>query len=119
MEQVNEPIASSANDPWVSPYPNLTKDEFLTMILMGASKTRYQLGFFILNTLHFIQIDRSYYYCQDNQKCKICLIPIIFSGFEGDVETTMLPSFGLYVFDKLFFFWIVFSFLFIISYLNF
>ena len=48
MEQVNEPIASSANDPWVSLYPNLTKDEFLTMILMAASKTRYQLGFFIL-----------------------------------------------------------------------
>ena len=42
---------------------------------MGASKTRYQLLFFILNTLHSIQNDGSNYcYCQGNQKYKMCTI---------------------------------------------
>ena len=53
-------------------------------------KTRYQLVFCILTTLHFIQNDGGCYcYCQDNQKCKMCTIPIIFSGFEKYVENNI------------------------------
>ena len=45
------------------------------------------MGFCILNTLHFIDNDESYYcYCQDNQKCKMCMLPIFFSNFEKETE---------------------------------
>ena len=78
QQQQQEQQQQKPATPGVSLYASLTKDEFKKMILMGASKTRYQLVFFILNTLHFIQIDGDYYcYCQDNQKCKVCTIPII------------------------------------------
>ena len=41
--------------------------------------------------MHFIQNDGGYYcYCQDNEKCKIFTIPIIFSGFEKGVENNII-----------------------------
>ena len=55
----------TTEDPWISEYANLTKDEFEKMILMGEKKTKYQLVFFIRNTLHLIVNDGNYWcYCQ-------------------------------------------------------
>lgn len=73
------------------------------MILMGVSKTRYQLGFFVLNTLHFIVNDGSYWcYCQGKQKYKTCILPIIFSDFEKYVEKNIFNySFLSWYYTKL------------------
>ena len=71
----------------------MTKEEFQNLILMGKSKTRYKIVYFILNTLHKIVNSGDWYcYCPDIEdgKCKICTIPIIFSNFEKEVEKIFL-----------------------------
>ena len=50
----------TTSDPWFSPYANLMKDELNKIILMGEKKTRSQLVFLVLNTLHFIVNDGGY-----------------------------------------------------------
>ena len=60
---------------------------FKKLILMGKTKTKYQLVYFILNTLHHIVNSGGYYcYCGDMNKGKMCAIPIIFTGFKKDIE---------------------------------
>ena len=87
MEQTT---ATKSTTTTVLEYSTMSKEDFKKLILMGKSKTRYQLVYIILNTLHHIVSAASYYYyCYDNEHCKICPIPIIFSNFEKDVEKDM------------------------------
>lgn len=84
MEQTT---ATKSTTTTVLEYSTMSKEDFKKLILMGKSKTRYQLVYIILNTLHHIVSAASYYYyCYDNEHCKICPISIIFSNFEKDVE---------------------------------
>ena len=53
--------------------------------------------YFLLNTLHKIVSAGSYYCYCDEEKCKICTIPVIFIDFEIDVEKN--------IFDYNFLFW--------------
>ena len=77
---------------WKSEYSNMSKEEFKSLILMGK-KSRYEILYFILNTLLQIFYDSDwYYYCEhfkNNSKCKICTIPLIFSNFEEDIKKNM------------------------------
>lgn len=57
MEQANTVPEHSA----------MNKEEFRKLILMGKSKSRYELMFFILNTLHHI-VNSASYCCYCNEK---------------------------------------------------
>ena len=63
---------------------------------MGKSETRYELVYFILNSLHNI-VNNGYYcrYCEEKRKCKI--FAVIFFAFEKDAQKNM--------FDVTFLFW--------------
>ena len=63
---------------------------------MGKSETRYELVYFILNSLHNI-VNNGYYccYCEEKRKCKI--FSVIFFAFEKDAQKNM--------FDVTFLFW--------------
>ena len=76
-------VLPSQNPPPTSQKTQQLKKKF---ILIGKSKTRYQLVYFLLNTLHKIVSAGSYYCHCDEEKCKICTIPVIFIDFEIDVE---------------------------------
>lgn len=86
MEQTT---ATKSATTTVSEYSTMSKQDFKKLILMGKSKTRYQLVYIILNTLYHTVSAASYHYCYDNEHCKIYPIPIIFSNFEKDVEKDM------------------------------
>ena len=88
-----------------SEYATMTKDEFKKYILMSKPKSRCQLVYFILNTLHNI-IEAPYLtyycYCQSQEKWKICTIPIIFRNFEKDIENNIFDcNFLLWYYTKL------------------
>ena len=71
---------------------------------MGRTKARYELVFFILNTLNNIVDSRSYCYCDEkkDKKCQICIIPIIFRDFEKDVaENIFKYNFLFWYYTKL------------------
>lgn len=93
MEQIN-----------TSPNSTMTKAEFKDLILMGKSKTRYEIVYFILNTLHNIVNSGGYYcYCSNTDKCKVCAIPMIFVDFKIDVEKNMFDiNFLFNYYTKLF-----------------
>ena len=60
---------------------------------MGKLKRRYEIVYFILNTLHHI-VNSSFWYCycehlKNGNKCKMCSISMIFSNFEKDIERIM------------------------------
>ena len=83
-----------------SEYATMTKGEFKKHILISKPKSRCQLVYVTLNTLHHIvEVSNLTYYCncQSQEKCKICTIPIIFSDFEKDIENN--------IFDCNFLFW--------------
>ena len=68
----------------------MSKEAFKKLILMGKLKTRYEIVYFILNTVHHIK-KSSFCYChcehlENGGKCKMCSIPVIFNDFEKDVE---------------------------------
>ena len=71
---------------------NLRKYYFL------ANKKQDTSWFFILNSLHFIVSSGDYYcLCQDNHKCKMCKILVIFSDFKMGIDK--------YLFDYNFLSW--------------
>ena len=82
-----------------SEYATMTKDKFKKNILMGKPKSRYQLVFFSNTLHHIVEASNSTYYCycQSQEKCKTCTIPIIFSNFKKDIENN--------IFDCNFLFW--------------
>ena len=72
-------------------YP-MTKDEFKKEILIGQKKSRFDVIFFVLNTLHQIQSSGYLYcYCDEKKKlkCQLCGIPTILLEFEKDTEKNM------------------------------
>ena len=72
-----------------SKYSSMSKEEFKKLILIGQSKTRLEVVYFILNTLHPILTSSGWYcYCdqQEEGKCEICCIPMIFNNLELDIE---------------------------------
>ena len=80
----------------------MSREDFKKPILMGKLKTRYQLVYFDLNTLHNIARAASYYcYCNNRDKFKICNIPIIFTNFEKDTEKKILIQFFTWYYNKL------------------
>ena len=58
MEQTT---ATKSTTTTVLEYSTMSKEDFKKLILMGKSKTRYQLVYIILNTLHHIVSAASYY----------------------------------------------------------
>ena len=97
MERTTEPtttrtteIATSTTgtteDPWISEYANLAKDEFEKMILMGEKKN--MSWFFSFVTLYILSLIMGTITVavKKKDKCQICKIPKIFSDVEKDVE---------------------------------
>ena len=77
-----------------SEYSSMSKEELKKLILIGKPKTRFELVYFILNTLHHI-VNSGGWYCdshhfEERRKCKIFSIPIIFNDFEKDIERNIL-----------------------------
>ena len=73
----------------------MTEERFKNLILMGKSKTRYEIVYFILHTLHnSVNSGGWYCYCPDieTSKCKMCAILIGFLNFEKDVEKNMFDA---------------------------
>ena len=73
-------------------YSRMSKKEFESLILIGKLKTRYELVYFILNSLHHITKSNFwYYYCEDlsNEKCRMRIIGMIFCDFENEVERNL------------------------------
>ena len=70
----------------------MSKDQFKKEISENQKKSRYDLVYFILNTLHLI-VSNGYWYCycskENENKCKLCTIPIIFFDFEQDIDKNM------------------------------
>ena len=58
----------------------MSKDQFKKEISENPKKSRCDLVYFILNTLHLI-VSNGYWYCycskENENKCKLCTIPII------------------------------------------
>ena len=52
---------------YINKYAIMIMGEFKTLILMGRTKSRHELVFFILNTLHNIVESRSYCYCDEKK----------------------------------------------------
>ena len=78
---------------YINEYSTMGKEAFKELILVGKLKTRYEIVYFILNTLHRIE-KSSFWYCycehlENGGKCIICSIPIIFNDFEKDVERNL------------------------------
>ena len=73
----------------------MREEEFKNLILMGKSKTRYEIVNFILHTLHnSVNSGGWYYYCPDIEtgKCKMCVILIGFLNFEKNFEKNMFDA---------------------------
>ena len=73
-------------------YSRMSKKEFESLILIGKPKMRYELVYFILNSLHHITKSNFwYYYCEDlsNEKCRMRIIAMIFCYFENEVERNL------------------------------
>ena len=71
----------------------ITRDNFKKEILTGQKRTRYDLVFLILNILHQTHSSGGHCcYCNKKWqgKCKMCVIPLIFSDFEKDIETYLM-----------------------------
>ena len=78
---------------YINEYSRMSKEEFKELILIGKLKARYEIVYFILNTLHNIE-KSSFWYCycehlENGIKCKMCSKPIILSDFEKDVERNL------------------------------
>ena len=74
----------------ISEYSSMSKEEFKELILIGRLKTRFELAYFILNTLHHI-VNSGGWYChchhfEEGRKYKFFSIPMIFKDFEKDIE---------------------------------
>ena len=81
-------------------YSRISKKEFEGLILMEKPKTRYELVYFILNPLHHTTKSNFWYCdCEDlsNEKCRMCIIAMVFCDFEKDIERNL--------FDYNFLFW--------------
>ena len=77
---------------------NMTEEQFDNETC--KFKNRFDLYYFLLNTLSFITYN-GYYYCfvekknskrkkkKNQERCSICQIPIIFSNFEADLSNNM------------------------------
>ena len=109
MERTTEPTTiptteiaisttGTTEDPWISEYANLTKDEFEKMILMGEKKQNIS-WFFLFVTLYILLLMMGTIgvTVKKIDKCQICKIPKIFSDFEKDAEKN--------IFDYNFLFW--------------
>ena len=79
-------------------YGNVTDKEFKNHLLIGKDKSRLELVYFILNTLHHI-FDSGYWYCYcQNRRSKrqTCKIPNIFTNFINDIDINIFDYEFLY-----------------------
>ena len=77
-------MAEGTTFDYVNEYSEISKNEFRELILMGKPKTRYELVYFILNTLHNINASSfQYCYCKhlEDEKCKMCVMAKTFVDF--------------------------------------
>ena len=78
---------------YINKYSIMSKEAFKELILKGKLKTRYEIVYFILNTLHYIK-KSSFWYCycdhlENGDKYKMCYISIIFNDFEKDIKRNL------------------------------
>ena len=60
--------SSSASNSYKNKYDNITNEEFKNRLLIGKNKTRFELVYSILNTLHYILDSGCWYcYCQNRR----------------------------------------------------
>ena len=89
MEQTAA-TTSTRCDSSTNKYKNMTREEFEKVFLLEKEKTRFELVYFILNTLnHLLNTDCYYCYCQRKGCCQICKIPNIFLNFERGIDKRM------------------------------
>ena len=85
-------------------YENITDEEFKNHLLVGKDKTRFELVYLILNTLHHI-CDSGYWYCycQNRRgKCQMCKILKILTNFMKDIDNNIFDyKFLLFYYTKL------------------
>ena len=86
-------------------YSDITKKEFKDHLLVGKKKSRFELVYFILNTLYHISNPGYWYcYCQSpgKGKCQMCMIPKIFVNFTQDIENNIFDyEFLFFYYTKL------------------
>ena len=79
-------------------YENITDEEFKNHLLVVKDKTRFELVYFILNTLHDI-VNSGYWYCHCQNckgKCQMCKTPKIFTDFVNDIDNNIFDYEFLY-----------------------
>ena len=96
-------VFSSFNS-YKNKYENITDEEFKNHLLVGKNKTRFELVYFILNTLHHIVNSGYWYcYCQNRRgKCQMCKTPKLFTKIMEDIDNNMFDQeFLLFHYTKL------------------
>ena len=103
MEQTRSDLlkttdASSSSISYKNKYENITDEKFKNHLLVGKDKTRFELVYFILNTLHHVvNSGYWYYYCQNRRdKCQMCKIPKIFTDFVNNIDNNIFDYEFLY-----------------------
>ena len=101
MDQTRSNLLKTTDSSSSSPrnkYENITDEEFKNHPLVGKDKSRFELVYFILNTLHHI-FDSGYWYCYCQKrrgKCQMCKIPKIFTNFINDIDSNIFDYEFLY-----------------------
>ena len=86
-------------------YSKMSIDEFNNLIMLRREKTRFDIVYFILNTLnHILYTDQWYCYCEDMgleqngviskprlqlSHCQVCKIPSMFPDFEKNINDNL------------------------------
>ena len=103
MEQVTN---TSTNTSPRNKYSDITEKEFKEHLLFGKNKSRFDLEYFILNTLYHISNSgywHRYSQSPDKGKCQMCKTPTIFSNFSRDIEHNIFDyDFLFFYYTKLF-----------------
>lgn len=70
-------------------HSKLNKEEFKSKILIGKKNT-FDLVFLTLGVLSHIKYNDYWYcFCEDEKKCQTCVIPMVFSNFEKDIDSNL------------------------------